>query len=147
MPFKKKIHGTKNDDYDQTTRVRQPNKKLEYGVAKDPSKYSMSKHPFLSIQKARDLRKAERAQDVKEVTWILLSGTLGEIARGVEPTLGKQFVKTATQQLIRLQDIEEAYEKKLARAIEDAGRQPEDDDELDSWLEDGEEAASDFDEE
>ena len=143
MPFKKRKAGIAHTDYDQKTRERQPNKKPAYGEPKDVSKYSMSKHPFLSIQKARDLRRAQRAQDVKEVTWILLSGTLGEIARGVEPTLGKQFVKTATQQLIRLQDIEEAYELKLQKKIDEAGKEPEDDDDLNDWLDDGEEGEYD----
>ena len=145
MPFKKKAtRGFPHDGFSQSDRKNEPNKKPEYGKRKDVSKYKQSTHPFLSVQKARDLRKAEREQDIKQVTWILLQGTLKEVANGVEPTLGRQFVRTATQQLIRLQDMEEAYAKKLQKKLDAAGNPDEEDAELDEWL-DGEDE-EDYDE-
>lgn len=144
MPFKKKTDETKSTQFDQTKRARQPNARPAYGERKDPMSYKQSHHPFLSIVKARALRKAQKEQNIKEVTWILLDGTLGEIARGLTPTLGQQFVKTATQQLIKLQDIEEAYERKMQKAIEDAAARPEDEDELAEWLSEDEEEEDEY---
>ena len=139
MTFRNKHKGFPHDGYDQTDRKNEPNRKLPYGEKKDPTKYVQSTHPFLSVQKARELRRAEKENDIKKVTWLLLSGTLKEIANGVSPTLGNQFVRTATQQLIRLQDMEEAYAKKLQKQIDAAGDPNEEDHELDEWMEDGEE--------
>ena len=93
----------------------------------------------MSVIKARQLRAAQKANDIKAVTWILLNGTLGEIARGVEPTLGRQFVKTATSQLIRLQDLQEEYEKKLQKKLDAAGNPDEHDADLDEWLDEEDE--------
>lgn len=139
MPFKNRHKGFPHKGYDQKERKEEPNKKPAYGVAKDPTQFKQSTHPFLSVQKARALRKAQKEQNIHAVTWLLLNGTLQQIANGVEPTLGKQFVKTATQQLIRLQDMEEAYAKKLQKKLDEAGNPDEHDSELDEWMEDGEE--------
>ena len=135
MPFKKKAtRGFPHDGFSQADRKNEPNKKPAYGERKDVSKFKQSTHPFLSVQKARELRKAERDQDIHQVTWILLQGTLKEIANGCEPTLGKQFVRTATQQLISLQNMEEAYAKKLQKKLDAAGNPDEEDAEMDEWL-------------
>ena len=144
MPFKKKAtRGFPHDGFDQADRKNEPNKKPAYGERKDVSKFKQSKHPFLSVQKARDLRKAEREQDIHQVAWILLSGTLREIANGVTPTLGHNFVRTATQQLIKLQDMEAAYAKKLKKKLDALGDPDEEDAELDAWMDDDSEQYDD----
>ena len=138
MTFKKKnTRGFPHDGFSQSDRKNEPNKKPAYGQKKDPTQYKQSTHPFLSVQKARELRKAEREQDIRQVTWLLLCGTLKEVANGVTPTLGHNFVRTATQQLIRLQDMEENYAKKLQKKLDQAGNPDEEDAELDEWLDDG----------
>lgn len=145
MTFKKKnTRGFPHDGFDQDKRPKQPNKKPAYGVAKDPTQFKQSTHPFLSVVKARQLRAAQKANDIKAVTWLLLNGTLGEIARGVEPTLGRQFVKTATSQLIRLQDLEEEYERKLQKKLDEAGNPDEHDADLDEWLGEDEEDEDEY---
>tara|TARA_R110000824_G_scaffold26495_2_gene90880 strand:- start:162 stop:596 length:435 start_codon:yes stop_codon:yes gene_type:complete len=140
MPFKKKAtRGFPHEGFDQADRKVSPNKQPAYGEKKDVSKYKQSTHPFLSVVQARELRKAQKDQNIREVTWILLNAMLKQVARGVPPALGPHFIKNATVQLIKLDNMEAAYERKLQKKIDALAKSPEDDEELSSWLEEDDE--------